>query len=147
MTSTLEGDANALKALGHGALSLVNAAIVLAIVAAILAGQTASIIQGFFGFLSWLVGQIIAPLQQQQPIAFTNTLLPTWAVPGGSGGGSSTPSSSATTQNPSITPTGGANSTESLPSGWSNTYFPGSTYGFATLSDGSSVAGYHLPGQ
>lgn len=85
--NTLEGDINSLKAVGHGALALINAAIVLAIVAVVLStkAQTAQALTAIFGFLSWLVAQVIAPLQTVPPLAFSNVLTPAAAVTFGSG--------------------------------------------------------------
>lgn len=101
LPSTLEGDVNSIKALGHGALSLVNAGIVLAIVAVVLStrAQTAQAITAFFSVLSWLVGQVIAPLQTVPPLAFSNTLTPAGATLFGSGtaaNGSSVPTVTST---------------------------------------------------
>lgn len=70
MASALAREMDEIRALGSGAIGLVNAALLLAIVAVVLAGpQTASVIRSAFALLTWLVGQVVTPLQPVGPTA------------------------------------------------------------------------------
>lgn len=101
--SPIDRDIDDLKAIGHGVLSLVNLAIILAIIAVVLAArsQSANIIATFFALLSWLVGQVINPITGGQSVALSNTLAPSGQTsvetPSSSGGAPGTAPSSAAT--------------------------------------------------
>lgn len=147
--STLDRDIDSLKAVGHGALSLVNAAIVLAIVAVILStqAQTAQAITAIFSFLSWLVGAVITPLQQVSPIVLTNQWQPAASV--GSGGGGlagglggiiAPPGGNAPLTGGGV----GGNPVSGAPV-LSSSYAPGLTYGAVTNPDGTVSYGYGAP--
>jgi hypothetical protein len=70
-----------LRDIGHAVLALVNAAILLAILAVILApnSQSAAIIQQAFSLLAWLVGQVINPITGGSRITLSSTLAPAGA--------------------------------------------------------------------
>lgn len=153
--STLDRDIDSLKAVGHGALSLVNAAIVLAIVAVILStqAQTAQAITAIFSFLSWLVGAVITPLQQVSPIVLTNQWQPAASV-GSGGGAGSIAGGLAGGLGGIIAPPGGnapltgggvgGNPVSGAPV-LSSSYAPGLTYGAITNPDGTVSYGYGAP--
>lgn len=84
-----------LHAVGQGALSLFNAAILLTIVAVVLSNRSgaANIISQAFALLSWLVEQVVRPVTPGHDVALTNKLAPAF----GSGSGSSSTSSSGGT--------------------------------------------------
>lgn len=91
----MENDYDNVKAIGHGIMALVNAAILVAILAVVLApgSQTAAMIQGAFGLLSWLVGLVIQPLTAGSTVTLSNKLQPAGAyqvTQGGTGGTSTT---------------------------------------------------------
>lgn len=92
----LETDIADFKAVGHGLVSLFNVAIILAIVAVVLSARsgTPAIISTFFGFVSWLVGQVVQPVSGGSNVTLGNTLQPaggygTSGASGGSGAGQS----------------------------------------------------------
>jgi hypothetical protein len=95
----LANDLDQLKAVGHGALTIVNGAILLAIVAVLLAtqSQTASMIATFLQFVTWLVAQVVSPVTGGTSVQLTNQLAPAGGygvTGGGTSGGTSTPAGS-----------------------------------------------------
>lgn len=78
-----------LKAIGHGAVTLFYAAIVIAILAVVLStnSQTTTVLQQFFSFVGWLVSSVVAPVSGGQNVALSSTLQSTAALSGGSGSG------------------------------------------------------------
>jgi hypothetical protein len=114
--SSLDNEIDHIKAIGGGAISLVNTAIVLAIVAVVLSNgsQAPAVITAFFGWLSWLIGQVI-----------TSTTPGATPTPIGAGAG-----------------TAGGLPSGALPPGWSSTYAPGLLPAATTLPDGTVVYGY-----
>ena len=82
VTPALGREMDDVRALGHGAVGLINGAILLAIVAVILAGpQTADMIKSFFTLVTWLVGQVISPVTGGTQIQWSTQ-------PGSAGAGS-----------------------------------------------------------
>lgn len=128
----LQDDLDHLHALGHGAVSLVNAAILLAVVAVVLStgSQTPVIIERFFQLVTWLVKQVVMPIGAGYNVPLTQQLQPAFA------GNSDTTGTAGS---------GGTGGSGMLPQGWSSTFVPGWAYGATTLSDGTIVYGYHPP--
>ena len=93
------GDREQLHAIGHAILALVNAAILMAILAVILApgSQVTGMINAFFSLLAWLVGQVIRPLTPAPLITLSSQLQPAGMYPLGGAGGT-TGGSTGTTQ-------------------------------------------------
>lgn len=146
----LQDDIHSLEAIGHGALSLVNAAILLAIVAVLLAygSQTPDMIRKFFALLAWLAKQVVTPLGTGYAVPLTATLQPAFA--GGTGTNAATGGTGASSaSDPGATGTGasggtagtGSGASGSLPPGWSPTYIPGYTYTGMSYN-GQTVFGY-----
>lgn len=77
----MANDLDQVKAVGHATLALVNAAILVAILAVILApsAQSGAIIQAFFSTLSWLVGQVVRPITGGSLVTLSSTLAPAGA--------------------------------------------------------------------
>jgi hypothetical protein len=86
-TVTIARDIDDIKAIGVGALSLLNGAILVAIVAVILAGpsQTASVIKTFLQFLAYLVASVVAPVTGGRNVALSATPAPAGPVPAATG--------------------------------------------------------------
>lgn len=147
--SSLENEIGHIKAIGSGAVSLVNTAIILTIVAVILSqgSQAPAVITAFFGWISWLIGQVIAPITGGAAVNLTSTPLPAGSSgmsqtsATGSNAGSTAPAASTTgTSSPGLgTGTSGG---ATLPPGWSSTYAPGLVPGATTLGNGTVVYGY-----
>lgn len=95
-------DRDQLHAVGHAILALVQAAILLAILAVILApgSQAANAIQAFFALLAWLVGQVLRPLTPGNRVQLSDQSLPAgsypWIGSGGAAGGAGTTSPAGT---------------------------------------------------
>jgi hypothetical protein len=155
--SDLEHHADALWAIGGSAVALLNAAMILAIVAVLLSAQsqTAAVIKSALDFMAWLVEQVIKPIQPGASVALTPGLAlaggyATGTYPGlvdnGTFGTGTTGTATGTTTGTATgTTTGTTTGTATLPAGWSSTYVAGYTYAGATLSDGSMVYGYQPP--
>jgi hypothetical protein len=147
--SDLEHHADALWAIGGSAVALLNAAMILAIVAVLLSAQsqTATVLKSALDFMAWLVEQVIRPIQPGASVALT----PGLALAGGYATGSypglvdNGTFGTGTTGTATGTTTGTTTGTATLPAGWSPTYVAGYTYAGATLSDGSVVYGYQPP--
>jgi hypothetical protein len=103
MHHSLEHDMDEIRAVGHGAMALVNAGLLLAIVAVILSGRssTADVIRAIFTFLAWLVGQVVKPISGGRTVTLSGSSGPAGSYPsaptsnaagagsGGVGGGAS----------------------------------------------------------
>lgn len=90
----MANETDTLQAVGHGVLTLINATILVAILAVILApgGAAADTIRQFFGLLSWLVGIVVQPLKAGQAVQLTATAAPASQVAlAGTGGGGGNP--------------------------------------------------------
>lgn len=148
--SALHREMDSLRAVGHGALSLVNAAIVLAIVAVVLStrAQTTQAITAIFRFLSWLVGAVITPLQQVPPIPLSNQWQPAAAVLAGGGGiqGGIPGGLAGGLPGGGDTPiTGGGDAPIQGLTILQQEWAPGLTYGGITNPDGTQSFGYGAP--
>lgn len=79
----MANETDTLRAVGHGILTLINAAILLAILAVILSpgGAAAGAIQAFFALLSWMVGLVVQPLAAGQVVTLSATAAPASQVP------------------------------------------------------------------
>ena len=150
--SSLDNEIDHIKAIGGGAISLVNTAIVLAIVAVVLSNgsQAPAVITAFFGWLSWLIGQVISPITGGASVTLSSTPLPAGSYGMSATSATSVGSGSVTSTTPGATPTpigAGAGTAGGLPSGalppgWSSTYAPGLLPAATTLPDGTVVYGY-----
>ncbi len=89
MIGGIESDMGDIEALGHGLAALFAAVILLAILAVLLApsSQTAAMVTTFFQFVSWLVGQIVTPLQPGAAVTLSGTLSPSGTGIAQAGGG------------------------------------------------------------
>lgn len=103
MSIHLDREAHQLKALGHAAVGVFNAAVLIAIVAVILSASSRgpAMIQGFFGLLSWLVEQVVKPVGQGNVVKLSGELKPaggydTSAGAAGAGGSSGAPGTGLT---------------------------------------------------
>jgi hypothetical protein len=151
--STLTGDLDQLQALGHGAMALVNAAIILAIVAVILStgSNAAGIIQSALAFVTWLVGQATQPATGGRSVLLTDALAPASGYQTVTGDGTVTTPGTATTGTqapagsvPGSVPVTGAIGATNLPAGWSSTYSTATPFlGAMTMPDGTVAYGYH----
>lgn len=79
----MANETDTLRAIGHGILTLINAAILLAILAVVLSpgGAAAGAIQAFFALLSWMVGLVVQPLGPGASVQLTSTEQPAASVP------------------------------------------------------------------
>jgi hypothetical protein len=149
-TASLSDDIESLKGIGHGAVALINTAILLAIVAVIVASKaTPGVVQGFFAALAWLVQQAVSPLSGGANTVLSSQLLPAGAYPmtaGGSLGGTGTGSTggAGTTGTDGTVFTTGQYTDDSI---WD---LPDPATGFTTMTirpDGSvSTSNSPLPG-
>jgi hypothetical protein len=154
--STIAGELDQLQALGHGAMALVNAALILAIIAVVLANgsNAAGIIQSVLAFMAWLVGQATQPATAGRSVALTDALAPASGYQSITGDGTTTAASTSTAGTSSVGTVPGTVQipgnvgSATLPAGWSSTYSTSTPLlGFTTLPDGTAVMGYHAAGQ
>lgn len=100
MAGTFDADLEQFRAIGHGALSLITAGFLLAILAVLLSAksQTPNMITTALQFVTWLVAQVVAPIKPGIAVALTSTLAPASGVgtTTGSGTSSTATSTSAT---------------------------------------------------
>lgn len=110
MKINYQHDIDELRAIGHGALSLFNAAILLAVVAVLFAtaSQTPQMISSFLGLVTWLIAQATKPVTGAYNVVLGSTLQPAFGGPGGTGGGTAaTPATTSGTGLPAtFTPDG-----------------------------------------
>lgn len=119
----MANETDTLRAVGHGILTLVNAAILVAILAVVLSpgGAAAVAIQQFFALLSWLVGLVVQPLTAGANVQLTATAAPasqvTLATATGGSSGTTTTQGQATsgTGGTTTTPAAGATNIASAP--------------------------------
>lgn len=144
----LREDIDQLRLIGHGALALVNAGFLLAIVAVVLTkrAQTAAAIQALFQLLAWLVGQAVKPLGTGQTVQLSNTLQPAGSI--GLSGGSGTATSTSTAPPVSVTGGGSTSGASGGGAGGNTVLYPvTTTIGGISVVTGSSTtpvfAGQH----
>jgi hypothetical protein len=132
---SLAHDKDQLRAIGHGALALINVGIVLAIIATILSNRSATpqIITSAFGFVSWLVAQVTTPVSGGYVVPLTATLAPAF---GGSSGGSSSGTGGAA---------GGASGAGGGMLGGASTFPDTSSWGIGTGDSGGVPATDNIP--
>jgi hypothetical protein len=76
--SGIDAEIDHVRSIGRGIVGLIDVAILLAIVAVVISKRSDSVtvIRALFQFLSWLVGQIVTPLNPVATLQLSNTLAP-----------------------------------------------------------------------
>ena len=102
--SSIDQEISHVQAIGHGVISLVNGAILIAIVAVLLSNNanTAGMIQAFFQFLAWLVATVVTPLNAGTNVTLGSTLQPAGGY-GVTGSGNNSTTTSTTTSTAALT--------------------------------------------
>jgi hypothetical protein len=86
--TTLSDDIDQLRAVGRGALTLLNASILLTIAAVILSTNSGApaIIANAFSFVTWLVSQVVTPVSGGYNVPLDATFGPAFGGSGSGGG-------------------------------------------------------------
>lgn len=113
----IHDDLGHLHALGHGAISLFNAVVLLAVVAVVLSTRSMApqMITAFTGLVAWLVKQVVTPISGGYSVPLDATLAPAFGGTTSSSPTSSTGSGSGApaTNTPGITSNGGSGGSSS----------------------------------